>query len=71
MNGDGFKTHVQQGDKVKAGQLLIEFDIDKIKKAGYSIITPVIVTNHADYKDIISAKGKIIGNGDDLISTVI
>lgn len=71
MNGDSFKTHVQQGDKVKAGQLLIEFDIEKIKKAGYPIITPVIVTNHADYKDIIPSEGKIIGNGDTLISTVV
>ena len=33
MNGEGFKTHVVQGDKVKAGQLLIEFDIEKIKAA--------------------------------------
>ena len=41
MNGDGFKTHVQQGNKVKQGQLLIEFDIAKIKNAGYPVITPL------------------------------
>ncbi|MNI81286.1 PTS system beta-glucoside-specific EIIBCA component [compost metagenome] len=33
------------GDKVKAGQVLIEFDISKIKEAGYPVITPIIVTN--------------------------
>lgn len=71
MNGDGFKTHVSQGDQVKAGQLLIEFDIAKIQKAGYPIITPVIVTNSADYKDIVPAEGKNIGNGENLISTVV
>ncbi|MBR7024535.1 MAG: PTS glucose transporter subunit IIA [Selenomonadaceae bacterium] len=39
IKGDDFKTHVRQGDKVKQGQLLIEFDIDKIKKAGYPVVT--------------------------------
>ena len=71
MNGDGFKTHVKQGDKVKKGQLLIEFDIDKIKKAGHPIITPVLVTNSASYKDISAIEGNNIKNGDDLISTVV
>ena len=71
MNGDGFKTHVQQGDKVKQGQLLIEFDIDKIKKAGYPIITPFVVTNFAEYKDIITADGKTINGGDNLITAAV
>lgn len=71
MGGDGFKTHVQQGDKVQKGQLLVEFDIDKIKKAGHPIITPVLVTNSASYKDIVSVDGKKIKNGDNLISTVV
>jgi len=71
MNGDGFKTHVQQGDKVKQGQLLIEFDIDKIKKAGYPIITPFVVTNYAEYKDIITDDAKTIKGGDNLITTAV
>lgn len=71
MNGDGFKTHVAQGDTVKQGQLLIEFDIKKIKAAGYPIITPVIVTNSADYKDVVPAEGKNITSGENLISTVV
>lgn len=71
MNGDGFKTHVTQGDKVKKGQLLVEFDIDKIKKAGHPIITPVLVTNSASYKDISPIEGKTIKKGDNLISTVV
>lgn len=71
MNGDGFKTHVQQGDKVKQGQLLIEFDINKIKKAGYLVITPVVVTNFAEYKDIVPTEDKGIKHGDNLISTIV
>ena len=71
MNGDGFNTHINQGDQVKAGQLLIEFDIAKIKATGYPIITPVIVTNFGGYKDIVPAEGKNITNGENLLSTVV
>ncbi len=71
MNGDGFNTHVQQGDKVKKGQLLIEFDIEKIKKAGYPIITPVLITNSVNYKEIKPVESEKINSGDNLISTVV
>ena len=72
MNGDGFKTHVQQGDKVKQGQLLIEFDIEKIKQAGYPVITPVVVTNYGDYRDIVPTEGgKKIDKGENIISTIV
>lgn len=49
MNGDGFKLFVNEGDMVKAGQKLIAFDIDKIKAAGYSSTTAVLLTNSDDY----------------------
>lgn len=71
MNGDGFKTHVQQGDRIKQGQLLIEFDIDKIKKAGYPVITPVLVTNHDSYKDIVTANGENISQGENLMTAAV
>ncbi|MGN0352932.1 MAG: PTS glucose transporter subunit IIA [Roseburia sp.] len=45
LNGEGFKIKTKTGDKVKKGQLLIEFDIDLIKSKGYMITTPVVVTN--------------------------
>lgn len=45
MNGNGFTGHVKTGDKVKAGKLLVEFSIDKIKAAGYDPTTMVLVTN--------------------------
>ena len=48
MQGDGFKGFVKDGDQVKAGQKLIEFDIEKIKKAGYSPVTAVLLTNSED-----------------------
>lgn len=45
LKGEGYTSHVNVGDSVKAGQTLIEFDIDAIKAAGYPVVTPVIVTN--------------------------
>ena len=52
LNGKYFTSHVQQGDKVKKGQLLVEFDIDHILQEGYNIETPVIITNTKDYSNI-------------------
>ncbi|MCU9600442.1 PTS system trehalose-specific EIIBC component [Pallidibacillus thermolactis] len=44
MDGEGFDMHVKQGDKVKAGDLLLTFDLQLIKKKAASHITPVIIT---------------------------
>jgi PTS system sucrose-specific IIC component len=57
MNGDGFELLCAEGDKVKAGQILIRFDIDKIKKAGYSTTTAVLVTNSDDYSGLDIKEG--------------
>jgi len=50
LEGKGFEGYVSQGDKVKAGDKLISFDIDMIKKAGYITETPVIITNSDSYQ---------------------
>lgn len=52
LNGEGFTAHIKQGDQIKQGQLLVEFDMNKIKEAGYSLETPVLVTNYADLKEV-------------------
>lgn len=44
LNGQYFTSHVEQGMKVKKGDLLVEFDIDGIKKAGYDPTVLVVVT---------------------------
>lgn len=54
LDGEHFTSHINQGDTVKAGDLLVEFDMDKINEAGYSLVTPVIVTNTANYLDVLS-----------------
>ncbi|MFZ2717591.1 MAG: glucose PTS transporter subunit IIA, partial [Lactococcus chungangensis] len=45
MNGEGFESFVKQNERVKKGDLMIRVDLDKIKAAGLSSITPVVVTN--------------------------
>ncbi len=52
LNGEHFNTHVKAGDKVKVGDILVDFDIEKIKEAGYPIVTPVIITNTDSYDNI-------------------
>lgn len=52
LNGEYFTAHVKDGDHVKKGQLLLTFDIEKIKEAGYEITTPFIVTNSDAYSDV-------------------
>ena len=51
MNGEGFTPLVKQGDRVSAGQALIRFDPEKIRKAGHPLITMMVVTDPAGYED--------------------
>ena len=48
MNGEGFTVHVKNGDRVTAGQPLVDFDRSAIEAAGYKAITPVVILGHAD-----------------------
>ena len=57
LKGEHFTAHVAQGDKVKRGQLLLEFDVAAIVAAGYDVTTPVLVTNAADFGKITVALG--------------
>lgn len=52
LEGKGYTAHIKQGDHVDCGQLLVEFDMDYISKEGYSLETPVLVTNYNDLKEI-------------------
>lgn len=67
LEGKYFESHIKQGDVVKAGDLLIEFDKEAIKNAGYDITTAVIVTNTANYMDVLGSEKTYIKNEDTLI----
>lgn len=49
LEGQHYQMHVAEGDKVQKGQLLLEFDLEAIQKAGYDIVTPMVVTNADEY----------------------
>ncbi len=52
LKGEFFDAHVTKGQTVKRGDLLISFDMDKIKEAGYKLTTPMIICNTDDYEKI-------------------
>jgi PTS system glucose-specific IIA component len=45
MNGEGFEGHVNVGDKVKAGDKLLSFDLELIREKAASTVTPIVITN--------------------------
>jgi len=59
LNGKGFEPQVKVGDRVHKGQILIKFDIDAIRAAGYDLTTPVVITNSDEMKVETVARGKI------------
>ena len=52
LNGEGFTTHVNQGDKVKKGELLLSFDEKVIKEKAKSLISPIVFTNSSSIKKL-------------------
>lgn len=59
MNGDGFSPKVKKGDRVKMGQLLLEFDPEKIKAASHPTTTAFLLTNSDDYPNFSLRTGEI------------
>ena len=59
LGGKFYTSHVTEGDRVRTGQVMLTFDMEKIKEAGYDVTTPMIVTNSDDYQEIRILK---IGN---------
>lgn len=68
MKGKGFDVKVEVGLKINSGDLLLEFDTEAIKKEGYSLVTPVIVTNSDAYEDNALCLNEEIENGRTIIN---
>ena len=64
LKGEHYTVHVETGAAVKKGDLLLEFDMEAIKAAGYDTITPIVICNSDDYKDIVRTTGKPVESGD-------
>lgn len=67
LAGEHFNAHVRAGDKVEVGTPLLDFDMDAIKAAQYDVTTPVIITNSADYKDVLAIPGNVTCQKDSVI----
>lgn len=68
MNGRGFNVKTSVNSKVKAGDLLLEFDRNIIEKEGYSLITPVVITNADNYEDKALCINEEVKNGISIIN---
>ncbi|MFT4294263.1 MAG: beta-glucoside-specific PTS transporter subunit IIABC [Micropruina sp.] len=64
MKGEGFEPKVEQGDRVNAGDVLVEVDLGKVKDAGYSTTTVVIITNTAMQKEVAPASAASVTHDD-------
>lgn len=71
LEGKGFEAFVKQGDIVKKGQKLVQFDIDTITSEGYNTQVPIIITNTPDFADIIPVSQPAVKRNDLLITTVV
>ena len=68
LDGKYFTSHIEEGQKIKKGDLLMEFDTEKIKEEGYSVITPIVITNFENYGAIEETSADSINAGDTLIN---
>ncbi|WP_171004975.1 beta-glucoside-specific PTS transporter subunit IIABC [Enterococcus hulanensis] len=52
LDGDGFTMLKEAGDPIKKGELVMEFDLAGLREAGYQTITPIVITNYAEFQEI-------------------
>lgn len=70
LDGRGFEKKISQGDHVKKGELLVEFDLAVIREAGLSAVTPVIITNTDRYRDVAATEEDKVTAGQAFLTAV-
>lgn len=70
LNGKYFEAKVKSGQVVKKGDLLVEFDIDKIKSEGYDVTIPVLITNHDIFRGVVATNEAEIEIGENILTLV-
>ena len=71
LEGKHFTTMVNQGDKVKLGQPLVQVDFDKVKEEGFDPTIIMVVTNTQDYLDVIPVSKDVISDKEECINIVL
>ena len=71
LKGKHFTPRAKQGDTVTKGQLLMEFDVAAIREAGYTLTTPVIISNSGEYLDVIETDKKTVDYRENLLTVMI
>jgi PTS system glucose-specific IIA component len=61
LNGDGFTTHVSQGDDVTAGQLVITYDVPAVEAKGLNPIVPVVVMDERESSNVVPSEAVFEG----------
>jgi len=67
LKGEHFTAHVKVGDRVEVGDLLVTFDKEAILAAGYQLVTPIVVTNSAEYETVTATTNDVIAEKEELI----
>ena len=70
LNGQHFKSYVESNQEVKQGDLLLEFDLEAIQAAGYETITPIIITNTAQYLEVVETDESIVQANHELLTVI-
>lgn len=67
LQGKYFSPKAKVGDQVKAGDLLLEFDLEAIRKEGYDTVVPIIVTNTPDYSTVENVHNGPVSSGESFL----
>ncbi|MFC4077569.1 PTS sugar transporter subunit IIA [Salinithrix halophila] len=71
MEGEGFTARVAVGDKVKTGQPLIEFDLEKVREIAASTVTPVVITNMDHVEQLETLVSGEVQSGEPMLKVIL
>lgn len=67
LNGQYFTIHVEEGQQVKKGDLLLEADLEAVKAAGYDTTTPIVISNADTFDDIRISDAEKVSTGEEIL----
>ena len=71
LRGQFFETHVEPDQSVKQGDLLIEFDVEEIKNAGYDVTTPIVICNPDHFREIKIMEEKDVKQNEEVMQLIL